>query len=151
MLFARRKTTRRLRSVCSQLLDVAREVDEWHWDDQFDAALLTVESSQERPVLARLREIFPASWDQVDVARAPEHVRRVAGVWGGLMAGQHLLVRDPQADPLIYALWMPWSNRLRTSVRVSCTAFDDAVARHDPRHGLRDCMGLAETPGSGAP
>lgn len=149
MLFARRKSAKRLRFVCSQLLEATREVDAWRWDDQFDAALLTVESPQERPVLTLLQEIFPASWDQVEVARAPEHVRHVAGVWGGLMAGQHLFVRDPQADPLIYAFWMPWSNRQRTSVRVSCAAFDDAVARHDPRGGLRDCMGLAETSGSG--
>jgi hypothetical protein len=143
MLFAHRKTAKRLQSVCSQLLDATREVDEWRWDDQFGAALLTIESVQERPVLTRLQQIFPDSWDQLDVSRAPEHVRHVAGVWGGLMAGQHLLVRDAAADPLIYALWMPWSNRLRTSVRVSCAAFDEAVARHDPRDGLRDCMGLA--------
>lgn len=146
MLFGRRGA-RRMEAACGKLLDATREVAPWHWDEQSGAALLTLESAQQGEVLARVKEIFPASWDQIDVGRAPEHVRHIAGSWGGLMAGQHLFVCDPDADPVVFALWMPWSNRLNTSLRVSCAAFDDAVARRKPRDGLRACMGLTDRAG----
>jgi len=145
MLFRTSRARKRLEAVCKQLLAATREASEWRWDDSNGVVLAVVDDVQSGALFDRLGELFPHSWSQLDVDKAPRRVRHIAGLWGGLMAGQELFIFDPDGDPLVYALWMPWSDRINTSVRVGCTAFEAAAAKWDPRGALRGYMGLAGT------
>lgn len=132
----------RMEAACQRLLEATQDVADWEWDDDYFAALAIIESPHESEVLATLTELLPHSWSQLDIKSAPEPVRQVSGVWGGLMTGQLLFVLDPAADPMLFATWWPWGNRLKFSLRVSCTAQSEVVARADPQANLRGCFGL---------
>lgn len=142
MLFRATRARKRLERLCEQLLDATREASGWRWDESNGVVLATIDAPQRSALLERLRELFPHSWDQLDIATAPRRVRYIAGLWGGLMAGQHLFVLDAEGDPVLFALWMPWSDRIHTSLRVGCTPFAAAAAKWDPRGALRAFMGL---------
>ena len=112
------------------------------WDDKYAAALLVVEPAHESAVSAMWTELFPSRWSHLDIDKAPERVRDVSGVWGGLMVGQRMFVLDPVDDPMLFAAWWPWGNGLRFSLRVSCTARGETVAKTDPQAKLRASFGL---------
>jgi len=132
----------RMEAVCTGLLEATRDIAAWEWDDAYSAALATIESEHEKRVLGALTEALPHCWDHVDIKSAPEQIRHVSGVWGGIMSGQRLLVLDPAADPMVFAAWWPWGNRLKSSLRVSCYARSETVAKADPQAVLRTCFGF---------
>ncbi len=132
----------RMGAACQRLLEAMQDVAPWKWDDDYVAALVIIESPHESEVLATLTELLPHSWNHRDIKNAPEPVRQVSGAWGGLMTGQLLFVLDPEADPMLFATWWPWGNRLKSSLRVSCTARSEVVATADPQANLRGCFGL---------
>jgi hypothetical protein len=131
-----------METACTQLREGTREITEWEWEESSAAALAQFESQHDGKVLALVTELLPHSWDQIEIKTAPEPVRHVSGVWGGLMAGQRLFVRDPEIEPMLFAAWWPWGNREKFSLRVSCTAWSEAVLRADPQAKLRGFFGL---------
>ena len=132
----------RMEAACKRLLEATQDTGAWEWDDRYIAALAVIESPHESEVLATLTEWLPHSWDHVDITSAPDLVREVSGVWGGLLDGQRLFVLDPGADPMLFASWWPWGNQLKFSLRVSCSARSETVANADPEATLRACFGL---------
>jgi len=132
----------RMEAACKQLLEATQGVAVWEWDDAYAAALATIASAQQQQVLDTLSDALPHRWDHVDIKSAPERVRHVSGVWGGVMSGQRLHVLDPDADPMLYAAWWPWGNRMKASLRVSCHARSETVAKADPQAVLRACFGF---------
>lgn len=142
MLFRPANARERMEAACTQLLEATQGIATWGWDDSYAAALVVIESPHESEVLATLTELLPHSWNHLDIKSAPEPVRHISGVWGGLMAGQLIFVLDPEADPTLFAAWWPWGNQLKFSLRVSCIARGRAVVKADPQAKLRACFGL---------
>ena len=142
MQFRSANARERMEAACKRLLDATQGVAVWEWDDAYAAALATVESADQQDLLETLNAVLPHSWDHVNIKTAPERVRHVSGVWGGIMSGQRLHVLDPDTDPMLFAAWWPWGNRLKASLRVSCQARSEIVAKADPQAILRGCFGL---------
>ncbi len=142
MRFRSGNARERMEAACQRLLEATQDVAYWEWDDDYVAALAIIESPHEREALATLTESLPHSWNTLDVRSAPEPVRHVSGVWGDLMAGQLLFVLDPEADPMLFAAWWPWGDRLKSSLRISCAARSESVAKADPQAKLRACFDL---------
>jgi len=142
MRLRRPNTFELMEMACKDLLGLTPEAAAWEWDGSYSAALLTVESAHEAEFLARIAVLLPHSWDQLEIAGAPEPVRRASGIWGGLMPGQRFFVLDPEAEPMTFAAWWPWSDRSRCSLRVSCVARTEAVSKADPQAKLRGFFGL---------
>ena len=142
MRFRRGNARERMEAACQRLLEATQDVAYWEWDDDYFAALAIIESPHESEVLATLTELLPHPWSQLDIKSAPEPVRQVSDVWGGLMTGQLLFVLDPEADPMLFATWWPWGNRLKSSLRVSYSAASEGAAKADPQAKLRACFDL---------
>jgi len=132
----------RMEACCERLLEATQGIAAWEWDDSYSAALGVIESPHDSKVLATLTELLPCCWNHLDINNAPEPARQVSGVWGGLTVDQLLFALDTDADPMLFAAWWPWGNRLKFSLRVSCTARSEAVAKADPQTQLRNCFGL---------
>ena len=142
MQFRGGNTRQQIEEVCERLLEATRGMGSWEWDGERFAALVVVESEHESQVLVALRESLPNSWNHLEIQAAPGAVRHVSGVWGGLIDGQLLFALDPEADPILFASWWPWGNGQKSSLRVSCGARSEVVAKTDPQAQLRGCFGL---------
>lgn len=142
MQWPRSNAIGRMEAACRELLAATPERTEWAWDDDYIAALVVVRSPLEAGMLEQLQQIMPYSWGQLDIDNAPSQVRHVCGIWGGLMTGQRLFVLEPADDPMTFATWWPWGNRLKFSLRVSCYGRSDIVVRTDPQGKLRGFFGL---------
>jgi hypothetical protein len=142
MQWLRQNALGRMESACKGLLEATREHSAWQWDDDYHAALAVIRAPHEAAVLARVEGLLPHAWSQLDIKQAPPHVRHVCGVWGGLMTGQRLFALDPELDPMLFATWWPWGNRLKFSLRVSAYGRGDAVVKADPQGKMRAFLGL---------
>lgn len=142
MRFRSPNARERMETACQRLLDATREITTWEWDDSCVAAKAAFDAAHERAVLLALEGVLPHAWGQIDIGDAPEAVRHVAGVWGGVMPGQRLFVLDPDMDPIVFATWWPWGDRINFSLRVSCAAMNETVAKMDPQAKLRSAFGL---------
>jgi len=131
-----------MHAATTRLLEGTRDIAPWEWDQNYWAALAVIKSPHETDFMEVVDEVFPHSWDPLEIKSAPEQIRRVAGVWGGLMTGQQFFALDPGADPMMYAAWWPWGNRQKFSLRVSCSARAEAVIKADPQARLRGWFGL---------
>ena len=142
MRFRPVNASERMEAACKRLFEATQDIGVWEWDDTYVAALAIIESPHEGEALAALTELLPYSWNTLEIKSAPETVRRISDVWRDLMAGQLLFVLDPEADPMLFATLWPWGDRLKSSLRVSCTAVSSAVVRADPQARLRACFNL---------
>lgn len=140
MRFRSVNAAERMEAACKRLLEATEHIGAWEWDDTHAAALAVIESSHESEVLATLTESLPHAWSTLDIKSAPESVRQASGARGDLMAGQLLFALDPEADPMLFATWWPWGDRLKSSLRVSYTARSEAAGKADPHATLRTCF-----------
>ncbi len=141
-----------LRTPDQALADVTRAVGRltaasrglltWEWDSRFSAALGIVKAPHHLPILELLGQLFPRAWDDRTLRQAPEAVRLVAAAWGGMQAGQRLLVIEPADDPLFFAAWWPWGSGTTFSLRISCAARSAAAKDCEPLTQLRRCFAL---------
>ncbi len=118
-------------AVFRDLADAFGEALTWKWDGRFGTVLAELPLEKKADVLVVLDQYLVSRWDSTSIADAPETVKKVKGHLGGLMAGQLLLLSDPDAEPLAYCAWWPWGNGQTISIRVGvfCTGCSDEERR----------------------
>jgi hypothetical protein len=105
-------------SPCIRLRSALEGILEWKWDGRFGTVLAEFPSENRMAVLGILDQHLISRWDSATIGEALETVKKVQGHLGGLMAGQLLLLSDPDAEPLVYCAWWPWGNRQTISIRI---------------------------------
>ncbi|MGB2984147.1 MAG: hypothetical protein WBC63_09885 [Candidatus Bipolaricaulia bacterium] len=95
-------------------------------------------------VLEILDRYLVSRWDSLTIGEAPEAVKKVKGLLGGLMSGQLLLLSDLNVESLVYCAWWPWGNGQTISIRVGlyCETSDGEGAQ-PPEEILKDAFGLS--------
>ena len=101
------------------------------------AALAVVHDPHHRQIHALLDELFTESLDHQSVREAPERLSALSANLGGLRPGQRMYTLRPEDDPLLLALWWPWNNGTRFSLRVGCHAAGEAAQALDPATALK--------------
>jgi hypothetical protein len=99
----------------------------WKWDARFGTAVAEFPAEKQATVLGILDRYLSSRWNSTSIADAPEVVKKVREHLGGLMAGQLLLLSDPDAGTLVYCAWWPWGNEQTISVRIGvfCSGCSD--------------------------
>lgn len=110
--------TKALERELLDLEEAFRRVIEWKWDSRFEAVLAEFPLEKKTSVLKILDRHLVSRWDSASIGDAPEIVKKVKAHLGGLMAGQLLLLSDPDVEPLVYCAWWPWENGQTISVRI---------------------------------
>lgn len=131
-----------LEQVCRVLTEGGQDLLSWEWDGRFSAALAVAKDPQHHEVLALLASHFTFPWDTSNIDQAPERVVALGDSWGGLWPGQRIFTRDPEEDPLLYAVWWPWGGGGTFSLRITCDAHTAASAALNPLSVLRSSFGV---------
>ena len=101
---------------------------EWTWDGRLACAVSAFPIAQEPEVRRELAREFPADWTADTLDSAPADVTALARRCGGLREGQLLLCRDAAAGALVFALWWPWGDGSKVSVRIGLEGAQPADA-----------------------
>ena len=91
---------------------------EWAWDPRLECATSPFEVSLAPRVRGALDPVLPAEWTATTITDAPEGVRALSTRSGNLRANQLLLTAPEVAGMFPFALWWPWGDGSRVSVRV---------------------------------
>ena len=107
-----------LAKVCTNLRSAFERILEWKWDGRFGTVLAEFPPEKKASVLGILDQSLVSRWDSATIGEAPESAKKVKEHLGGLMAGQLLLLSDPNAEPLVFCAWWPWGNGQTISIRI---------------------------------
>ena len=92
---------------------------DWTWDGRLACAVSSFPIAQEPEARRELAAEFPSEWTADTLPAAPGGVTALAHrCGGGLRPGQLLLCRDAADGGLLFALWWPWGDGTKVSVRI---------------------------------
>jgi hypothetical protein len=97
---------------------------DWTWDHRFKCATSSLSAEAALKAKSVLLGAVPAEWDAASFACAPEAVRGLAERCGELRPGQALLTADPVADLTLFAMWWPWGDGTKISIRIGVANSD---------------------------
>ena len=113
---------------------------DWSWDHRFKC----VSSSLEATVAPSLKEILaplvPSVWTLESFAQAPNDVLALRERCGDLRPGQLLFTGSAVAGMMPFALWWPWGDASKLSVRLGIANSDRPK---DLYPALRALFGIA--------
>lgn len=95
-----------------------RGIFEWQWDGRLKTVLAEFPIDRKTEILGILEEHLVCKWDSSNVNEAPDAVREIVGMLGGLMSGQLLLLSDPEKPAFLFCAWWPWGNGQKISIRI---------------------------------
>lgn len=107
-----------IRASCEGLAEAGDDLFKWEWDDRFGAALSTFQDTREADVRALLAPGLPVCHDVKTIGDAQKLAQEIAKAFGGLRAGQKLLLSTEDQTPMLVGAWWPWGNGTTISLRV---------------------------------
>ncbi len=122
----------RMEEKCGALVKGGGTLFRWVWDERFDTFLSEVDQNGSAQALEMMEKLFDSFYNHQTLKKAPERVRRLAHLLGGLSKGQHMYVTEFDQDVLLVGLWWPWANDERGSIRIgTVTLKPDDVPQSD--------------------
>jgi hypothetical protein len=110
--------TAEIKNICTALASGFHGTLKWAWDRRFETVLAEFGVDRKDDIRATLEQSLKVTWDSANVGNAPEIVRAIDDLLGGLRPGQFLFTSDPQRDALIFCAWWPWGSGREISLRV---------------------------------
>lgn len=107
-----------VKTSCEGLAVAGDNIFKWEWDGRFGAALSTFQGAQESDVRALLTSSLPVCHDVTTIKDAQKLPQEIAKAFGGLRAGQRLLLSSEDQTPMLVGAWWPWGNGSTISLRV---------------------------------
>lgn len=111
----------------------------WSWDGRLScvSSSFSVELTDEARTAAK--RALPHEWTAESIGTAPDIIREVADVSGGVRAEQLVLATDPDARMIAFGLWWPWGDDVTISLRVGLTG----RVSEDDQDSFRDLFGAS--------
>src|SRR5262245_51757722 len=90
---------------------------EWSWDPRFDCLTSAFDLADIQRARTALQTAVPVEWAPDTIGGAPDTVSGLVKRYG-LRSGQLLRSGDVVAGLQLFALWWPWGDGLKVSVRL---------------------------------
>jgi hypothetical protein len=97
---------------------------EWTWDPRFECLTSSFPAADIPRARTVLDTAMPVEWSSDTIGGAPETVSALAKRCGGLRPGQLLRSGDVAGGLLLFALWWPWGDGSKVSVRFGIAGAD---------------------------
>ena len=105
-------------------LRAAWPASDWTWDPRFKCVTSSLSTGQAASVRPLLAGVVPAEWTDQSFAGAPPDVRALEARCGDLRPGQLLFTGSAVAGMVPFAMWWPWGDGSKVSVRLSIANSD---------------------------
>lgn len=90
----------------------------WQWDKALNLALAVIEKKDEIMVELPLTLEFSHKWDFTTIVEADAPIRDFFQAGFGIVPGQKVFAMEPVDGMVLYAVWWPWGDDERISLRL---------------------------------
>jgi hypothetical protein len=97
---------------------------DWTWDHRFKCVTSSIGTDATVTAKSVLVAAVPSEWDAASFASAPEEVRGLSERCGELRPGQALLTASPVEGMILFAMWWPWGDGSKVSIRLGIANTD---------------------------
>lgn len=97
---------------------------EWTWDPRFKCLTSSLPTAQAPAARAALLPVAGSEWTAESFPAAPLEVRALEERCGDLRPGQLLFTGAPVSGMVPFAMWWPWGDGAKVSVRLSIANSD---------------------------
>jgi len=105
-------------------LQSAWPTKEWTWDHRFNCVTSSL-STESAPELRRLlTPVVPSEWTAETFHKSPAEVQALRERCGDVRPGQLLLTGAADAGMTLFAMWWPWGDGQKVSVRLGISGSD---------------------------
>ncbi len=125
------------KKICGQVLIEVSLAYRWQWDENLNVALVSFDKEREEAVLSALSTGFDQDWDFSTIAGAPEPISEFFGTSFGLFPGQKVFSCDNGSGLILLALWWPWGNGDKISLRIGMLSSGEEAA---DKSEIRDAL-----------
>ncbi len=114
----------------------------WSWDRRFECVASTFDITRVGEARDAVADVFPYEWTSKTLKRAPDGVRMVAEMTGGVRSDQliYAMSDDDDVVPVCFALWWPWGGE-GTNISLRVGLYD---APYDHVQRLRELFGVMD-------
>lgn len=136
-------TRQKFGDICANIsLNVPSQCT-WCWDEVFDTALVVFDRGDMDLVYIPMTQEFEAQWDIASIDKAPPHFSSYFKRVFGIVPGQKLFTASDADGAILFAVWWPWGNGAKISLRVGLfSPSDDVIGRHQVKAHLADWFHL---------
>lgn len=107
-----------LEAICRRISLNLPENCAWQWDREFNLALAVIDKKDEIMVELPLTLEFSHKWDFATIGEADAAMRDFLQAGLGIVPGQKVFAMDPLDGMVLYAIWWPWGDDQRVSLRL---------------------------------
>jgi hypothetical protein len=124
---------KKLGDTCTRIgLNVPDEYA-WHWDERFNTATVVFDCDEKDLILFPITQEFDHQWDIANIGDVPEPFCRYFKEVFGIIPGQKTFTSQTGDGTVLFAVWWPWGNGRKISLRVGL--FDPVTAKNRKRDG----------------
>ena len=109
--------TSQLETTCRAIAGAFETQLTWTWDERFETVLAEVDVSCKADIIRVIQEHMGDIWDGGNFQQAPDLVKLVIKIFGGLRPGQELFTTQTDRDDILLCAWWPWGNGQTISIR----------------------------------
>jgi len=117
-------------------LRAAWPIDDWSWDQRFKCVTCAFETSTASSLRNIVETLVPSVWTAESLGNAPDHVRALEERCGNLRPGQLLFTGAQVAGMVPFAMWWPWGDGAKISVRLGIANCDRPKDLYPQLRGL---------------
>lgn len=126
------------KATCGRILGSLPFSYEWEWDDALNVALVSFEGARADAVWRVLKSEFSQEWDFLNIVEAAESLSGYLKSAAGIFPGQSVLTSEGESGHVLFALWWPWGDGDKVSLRIGVFALDgEPLDREMVRDRLR--------------
>ena len=95
----------------------------WKYDDFHNVMLAEFSVDKQAQVLSTLQQTLPVNWDIKTIKKAPEEVKRFAGVFSKLLKQQKLFSTIIELQPKVMFAWRAWCHSVYKIILTNSTPY----------------------------
>jgi hypothetical protein len=105
-------------------LQSAWPAKEWTWDHRFKCVTSSLPTDAAPELRRLLASVVPAEWTGETFRQAPAEVQALRERCGDVRPGQLLLTGSVDGGMIPFAMWWPWGDGAKVSVRLGIAGSD---------------------------
>ena len=90
----------------------------WYWDERFNTATVVIDDTEKDLILFPITQEFERQWNIANIGDVPEPFFRYFKNVFGIIPGQKTFTSQTGDGTVLFAVWWPWGNGRKISLRV---------------------------------
>ena len=104
--------------ICSKISLNIPSTSPWSWDNRLKTAMVVFDKEEMDVVYIPITLEFDTRWDYATIESSPPHFYEYFKREFGIIPGQKIFASTDGSDTILFAVWWPWGDGNKISLRV---------------------------------